>query len=101
MLFNTVPPPSLPVLRDTLYTNGFKRGFDSVVYSDAAFVEVATRHFLDLMSSPRNPLNQRVLKRTAATFFIIFIVNQLFISNNNIIELDWLEREFFATDRAK
>lgn len=56
---------------------------------------------LDLMSSPRNPLNQRVLERTAATFFIIFIVNQLFISNNDIIELDWLEREFFATDRAK
>lgn len=53
------------------------------------------------MSSPRNPLNQRVLERTAATFFIIFIVNQLFISNNDIIELDWLEREFFATDRAK
>ncbi|KAI8880091.1 hypothetical protein K501DRAFT_255655 [Backusella circina FSU 941] len=94
-------PLSLSVLRDTLYTNGFKRGFDSVVHSDAAFIEVATRHFLDLMSSPRNPLNQRVLERTAATFFIIFIVNQLFISNNDIIELDWLEREFFATDRTK
>lgn len=53
------------------------------------------------MSSPRNPLNQRVLERTAATFFIIFIVNQLFISNNDVIELDWLEREFFATDKAK
>ncbi|CAO3677301.1 unnamed protein product [Rhizopus microsporus] len=94
-------PLSLSALRDTLYTKGFKRGFDSVIHSDAAFIEVATRHFLDLMSSPRNPLNQRVLERTAATFFIIFIVNQLFISNNDIIELDWLEREFFATDRAK
>lgn len=56
---------------------------------------------LDLMSSPRNHLNQRVLKRTAATSFIIFIVNQLFISNNDVVELDWLEREFLATDRAK
>lgn len=37
-------PLSLSVLRDTLYTNGFKRGFDSVVHSDAAFIEVATRH---------------------------------------------------------
>ncbi|KAI8082203.1 hypothetical protein BDF21DRAFT_338690, partial [Thamnidium elegans] len=89
------------VLRDTLYTNGFKKGFDSVIHSDAAFIEVATCHFLDLMSSPRNPLNQRALERIAATLFIIFIVNQLFISNNDIIELDWLEREFFATDRAK
>ncbi|RCH83415.1 hypothetical protein CU098_006074 [Rhizopus stolonifer] len=94
-------PLSPSVLRDTLYSNGFKKGFDSVVHSDAAFIEVATRHFLDLMSSPRNPLNQRVLERTAATFFIIFIVNQLFISNNDVIELDWLEREFFATDKAK
>jgi hypothetical protein len=42
-----------------------------------------------------------VFERTAATYFIIFIVNQLFISNNDVIELDWLEREFFATDRTK
>ncbi|KAI7851721.1 hypothetical protein BDC45DRAFT_209117 [Circinella umbellata] len=33
---------------------------------------------------------------------IIFIVNQLFISNNDVIESDWLEREFFfGTDRVK
>lgn len=56
---------------------------------------------LDLMSSPRNPLNQRVLERAAATYFIIFIVNQLFLSNNDVIQLDWLEREFFATERSK
>lgn len=56
---------------------------------------------LDLMSSPRNPLNERVLERSAATFFIIFIINQLFISNNDVIQLDWVEREFFATEKAK
>ncbi|KAG1292475.1 hypothetical protein G6F66_006938 [Rhizopus arrhizus] len=78
-----------------------EKRFDPIVHSDAAFIEVTARQFLDLMSSPRNPLNQRVLERTAATYFIIFIVNQLFISNNDVIELDWLEREFFATDRAK
>lgn len=37
-------PLSPSVLRDTLYSNGFKKGFDSVVHSDAAFIEVATRH---------------------------------------------------------
>ncbi|KAG1315797.1 hypothetical protein G6F64_000369 [Rhizopus arrhizus] len=78
-----------------------EKRFDPIVHSDAAFIEVTARQFLDLMSSPRNPLNQRVLERTAATYFIIFIVNQLFISNNDVIELDWLEREFFATDRTK
>ncbi|KAI8879475.1 hypothetical protein K501DRAFT_296998 [Backusella circina FSU 941] len=39
------------------------------------------------------PLNTIMLERTAATYLIIFIVNQLFISNN--------DREFFSTDRTK
>ncbi|CAO3633513.1 unnamed protein product [Mucor fragilis] len=94
-------PLSLPILRQTLYDNGFRREFDPVMHPDAAFIEVTTRHFLDLMSSPRNPLNERVLERSAATFFIIFIINQLFISNNDVIQLDWVEREFFATEKAK
>lgn len=29
------------------------------------------------------------------------LVNQLFISNNGVIELGWLEREFFSTGRTK
>jgi hypothetical protein len=56
---------------------------------------------LDLMCSPNNPLNQNILERTAATCFIIHIVNQLFMSDNDVIELGWLEREFYATDKAK
>ncbi|KAI7887583.1 uncharacterized protein EV154DRAFT_573729 [Mucor mucedo] len=53
------------------------------------------------MNSPNTPLDTVMLERTAATYLIIFIVNQLFISNNNVIELGWLEREFFSTDRTK
>lgn len=53
------------------------------------------------MCSPNNPLNQNTLERTAATYTIIHIVNQLFIANNDIIELGWLEREFYATEKAK
>jgi hypothetical protein len=53
------------------------------------------------MCSPNNPLNQNILERTAATCFIIHIVNQLFMSDNDVIELGWLEREFYATDKAK
>ncbi|KAL0084648.1 hypothetical protein F4703DRAFT_1981162 [Phycomyces blakesleeanus] len=50
---------------------------------------------------PRNSFDQRVLERTVATYFIIFIVKQLLISNNGILELDWLECKFFAMNRTK
>lgn len=53
------------------------------------------------MPSPNNPLNQRALERTTATYFIIYIVNQLFLSNNDVIELGWLECEFYATETTK
>lgn len=56
---------------------------------------------LDLLCSPNNPLNQNILERIAATYFIIYIVNQLFMSDNDLVQLDWLEREFFATDKTK
>lgn len=46
-------------------------------------------------------MNTIALERTAATYLIIFIVSQLFISNNDVLELGWLEREYFATNRAK
>lgn len=42
-----------------------------------------------------------MLERTSATYLIIYLVNQLFLSNNDVIELGWLEREFYLTDRSK
>lgn len=53
------------------------------------------------MSSLGNPLNINILERTAATCFIIFIIDQLFMSDNDVIELGWLEREFFAPKKSK
>jgi hypothetical protein len=53
------------------------------------------------MSSPNSPLNKMMLERTAASYPIIYLVNQLFIAHNDIIELGWLEREFYATDQTK
>ncbi|GAA5807060.1 hypothetical protein MFLAVUS_000410 [Mucor flavus] len=89
------------LIRESLCTNGFKRDFDFILHSDASFVEVTTRYFLNLLCSPNNPLNQKTLERTAATYFIIYIENQLFLSDNDLVQLDWLEREFFATDKRK
>jgi hypothetical protein len=38
-----------------------------------------------------------LLERTAAIYLKIYVVNQLFIANNNVvIELGWLEREFYS-----
>lgn len=35
---------SLPLLREVLYANSFKRGFGFVLHFNAAFIEVTTRH---------------------------------------------------------
>lgn len=53
------------------------------------------------MSSPNSPLNIIMLERTAAAYLIIYVVNQLFITNNNVIELGWFEREFCSTGRTE
>lgn len=53
------------------------------------------------MNSPQNPINKTMLERTSAAYLIIYLVNQLFLPNNDIIELAWLEREFYLTDRRK
>ncbi|CAO3678995.1 unnamed protein product [Rhizopus microsporus] len=94
-------PLSVQALRKALYHCGFHDNFDLITNHDIGFIKVTVRHFLDFMNSPNSPLNTIMLERTAATYLIIFIVNQLFISNNDVIKLGWLEREFFSTDRTK
>jgi hypothetical protein len=56
---------------------------------------------MDLIDSPRNPLTQPAKERTAAINTIIFIVNELFIANNDVVELDWIENEYCMTSRSK
>ncbi|KAG1055541.1 hypothetical protein G6F43_002512 [Rhizopus delemar] len=94
-------PLSLQMLRQALYKNGSRSDFDLIAHHDAGFIEATTRYFLGLMSSPQNPINKTMLERTSATYLIIYLVNQLFLSNNVVIELGWLEREFYLTDRSK
>lgn len=53
------------------------------------------------MSSPQNPLDKVMIERTAACYLIIYAVTQSFLSMNDIIELGWLEREFYLTDKTK
>ena len=67
------------------------------------YLHIANPHIcsLDMMNSPQNPINKTMLERTSAAYLIIYLVNQLFLPNNDIIELAWLEREFYLTDRSK
>lgn len=41
------------------------------------------------MISPRNPLVHRTLERTAAVYTTVTIINNLFLSSNDIIDLTW------------
>ncbi|KAI7894362.1 uncharacterized protein EV154DRAFT_415120, partial [Mucor mucedo] len=108
---------SSQILSQVLYKNGFRSDFDDlrllgiprsraiitmlylVAHHDAGFIEVTARYFLDLMKSPQNPINKTMLERTSAAYLIIYLINQLFLSNNDVIELSWLEREFSLTGR--
>lgn len=53
------------------------------------------------MESPNNPLNSKALERTAAACTRILIINQLFLADNDVIELGWLEREYYASSKTK
>ncbi|CEP17837.1 hypothetical protein [Parasitella parasitica] len=102
-LSNTLDKASLSThaLRETLYDVGHRKDFDLVAHDDANFMEITIRSFLDLKKSPNSPLNKIMLEETAASYMIIYLVNQLLIANNDVIALGWLEREFYSTDRSK
>lgn len=46
-------------------------------------------HSLDLIMSPRNPLDHPILERSAATHTTTVIISNLFMTHNDIIDLSW------------
>lgn len=54
-----------------------------------------------MIESPKNPLNSTILERSAAVQTSIVVTNQLFLAVNDIVELGWLEREYFGTNKTK
>ncbi|KAG1047790.1 hypothetical protein G6F43_009784 [Rhizopus delemar] len=68
---------------------------------DIGLIENLVKHFLDLIESPKNPLNSTILERSAAVQTSIVVTNQLFLAVNDIVELGWLEREYFGTSKTK
>ncbi|RCH80674.1 hypothetical protein CU098_005824 [Rhizopus stolonifer] len=74
-------------IRVALYQAGFKLSFNLVSSHDA--------------DSLNNPLRQVTGERAASIHTIIYIMNQLFISNNDLVTLDWIENEYCKTGRSK
>ncbi|KAI7858664.1 hypothetical protein BDC45DRAFT_425541, partial [Circinella umbellata] len=50
---------------------------------------------------PRNPLQHACMERTAPSLTTVLILNNLFLSNNDIIDLGWFEREIQTTSTTK
>ncbi|GAA5809211.1 hypothetical protein MFLAVUS_002616 [Mucor flavus] len=88
-------------MRNALYKHGYNPDYNLVVDANTGIVENLTRHFLDLIDSPSNPLNKRTLERTAAVYTSIVIINQIFLASNDIVELGWLEQEYTRTNKTK
>lgn len=88
-------------IKRALIEFSYQHDIDPIIHHDAQFLDRTVTHFLDLIASPNNPLCTNILERTAAAHSTIYIINQLFLSNNDIVELAWLERECAATEKSK
>ncbi|ORE16028.1 hypothetical protein BCV71DRAFT_272711 [Rhizopus microsporus] len=75
-------PLSTRALHETLYDVVYHKDFDLVAQDDADFMEITIR--LDIMSFPNSLLNKIMLEKTAASYLIIYLANQLFIVNNDV-----------------
>ncbi|ORE23358.1 hypothetical protein BCV71DRAFT_169774 [Rhizopus microsporus] len=62
-----------------------------LLHADLHFVEIISTHF------PRNPMQYTSLERTAASFSTVVILNNLFFSSNDIIDLAWYVLNMFSS----
>ncbi|KAI8638718.1 hypothetical protein BD408DRAFT_453497 [Parasitella parasitica] len=69
--------------------------FDLSIHADLNFTEVMCTHF------PRNPMQQQQLERNAAFFTTIPILHNMFIDCNDIIDMQWIEKQTPLTGDVK
>lgn len=90
----TEASPSPSVIRRILRKSTLgQEEFDPVLHADLNFVEVTSLHFLNLITSSRNPMQHTALERTAASLTTAQILNYLFLSENDVLDLNWFEKE--------
>ncbi|KAG1151298.1 hypothetical protein G6F37_001604 [Rhizopus arrhizus] len=75
--------------------------FDPIIHADLNFTEVLCTHFLNMIDSPRNPLLQKQLERNAGFLTTIPILHNLFVSRNDILDMQWVEKNASATGNIK
>ncbi|KAG2198194.1 hypothetical protein INT47_000395, partial [Mucor saturninus] len=75
--------------------------FDLMEMYDISSIETISKHFLNLMDSPLNPLLGPQLERTAAVNTTIVIMAYLFIDVNDVIGFKWYEVRTHITDNQK
>ncbi|PHZ11608.1 uncharacterized protein RHIMIDRAFT_255612 [Rhizopus microsporus ATCC 52813] len=88
-------------IKQELINFSYLNNIDPIIYHDTQFLDRTVTYFLDLMVSLSNPLSTTILERTAVIHTTVYITNQLFLSNNDIVELAWLERKCTATEKSK
>ncbi|KAI7888833.1 uncharacterized protein EV154DRAFT_425059 [Mucor mucedo] len=93
--------PSTKHIRSVLRTHGNPVDFDLFEHADFGFIETTTRHFMVLVESPRNPLLGSINGRTTAIHTTTIVLNQLFISFNDVLALYWIEKEHCTTKKRK
>ena len=71
-----------------------------IIHHDAQFLDRTVTH-LDLTIFPNNPLSTVILERAAVIHTVVYITNKLFLSNNDIVEVSWLEHEYAAAEKSK
>ncbi|KAL0095774.1 hypothetical protein F4703DRAFT_1789422 [Phycomyces blakesleeanus] len=71
---------------------GTNNSLDESEYSDYYFAEYILHHFLQMMTSPRNPILSPMKKRTVAPITTIYLLQALFLSCNGLVFFYWIER---------
>ncbi|KAI7900444.1 uncharacterized protein BX663DRAFT_439459, partial [Cokeromyces recurvatus] len=69
--------------------------FDPIIHADLNFTDTLCTHF------PRNPLLQKQLERNAGFLTTIPILHNLFVSRNDILDMQWVVKNASATGNIK
>ncbi|KAI9469008.1 MAG: hypothetical protein EXX96DRAFT_532777 [Benjaminiella poitrasii] len=75
--------------------------FDPIIHADLNFTEVLCTQFLNMINSPRNPLLQNQLERNASFLTTIPILHNLFVSRNDILDMQLIEKNASDTGNIK
>ncbi|CEP16696.1 hypothetical protein [Parasitella parasitica] len=72
-----------------------------MTYPDLNFIKTMGNHFLNLCQSSLNPLSMPTLERTAAAKTNVILLDNLFLSVNDMIHFCWFEVETLLTNSTK